>query len=220
MYQERKLRPRRPDTPFPVALVLLSRLFDWTEALVVVQPQTLVRCHRQGFRLFWRWKSRRGRPPIPLELRRLISEREAIPSDHRYHVLIHDGDGIISPGLDRSICNIGLRVLKTPPRSPKANSVCERVIGTLRRECLDFLIPLSEKHLRGVLKEWVAHYNQGRPQTRLGPGFPDPPANRTNRSIAASRTTDQHRWGAGREWQCLRTASCCRRTRFSRANSR
>ena len=42
---------------------------------------------------------------------------------------------------------MGLRVLRTPPRSPKANSLCERVIGTLRRECLDFLIPLTETHL-------------------------------------------------------------------------
>jgi hypothetical protein len=74
MYQERKLRPRRPDTPFRVALLLLSRLFDWKDALVVVQLQTLVRWHRQGFRLFWRWKSPPGRPPIPIELRQLIRE--------------------------------------------------------------------------------------------------------------------------------------------------
>ncbi len=74
MYQERELRPRRPDMPFRIALVLLSRLFDWKEAVVVVQPQTLVRWHRQSFRLFWRWKSRPGRPPIPQELRRLIRE--------------------------------------------------------------------------------------------------------------------------------------------------
>ena len=47
MYQERKLKPRRPDTPFRVALVLLSRLFNWRDALLVVQPQTLVRWHRQ-----------------------------------------------------------------------------------------------------------------------------------------------------------------------------
>jgi hypothetical protein len=72
--QQRKLKPRRPDTPFRVALVLLSRLFNWRDALVVVQPQTLVRWHRQGFRLCWRWKSRPGRPPIPIELRQLIRE--------------------------------------------------------------------------------------------------------------------------------------------------
>ena len=74
MYQERKLKPRQPDTPFRVALVLLSGLFNWKDALVVVQSRTLVRWHRQGFRLFWRWKSRPGRPPIPIELRHLIRE--------------------------------------------------------------------------------------------------------------------------------------------------
>jgi len=65
MFQERKAKPHRPDTPIRISLVLLSRLFHWRDALVVVQPQTLVRWHRQGFRLFWRWKSRPGRPPIP-----------------------------------------------------------------------------------------------------------------------------------------------------------
>ncbi|MGD8615834.1 MAG: helix-turn-helix domain-containing protein [Gammaproteobacteria bacterium] len=72
MYRERNRKPRRPDAPLRVALVLLSRLFDWRDALVVVQPRTLVRWHREGFRLFWRWKSRPGRPPIPAELRALI----------------------------------------------------------------------------------------------------------------------------------------------------
>jgi putative transposase len=74
MLQERKVSPRRPNTPIRIALVLLSRLFNWHDALVVVQPQTLVRWHRQGFRLFWRWKSRPGRPPTPVERRRLIRE--------------------------------------------------------------------------------------------------------------------------------------------------
>ena len=54
-----------------------------------------------------------------------------------------------------------------------ANAYCERLIGTIRRECLDYLIPLSEKHLRTILKEWVAHYNQGRPHSSLGPGIPN-----------------------------------------------
>jgi putative transposase len=74
MFQERKAKPRRPDTPLRITLVLLYRLFNWRDALIVVQPQTLVRWHRQGFRLFWRWKSRPGRPPIPVELRQLIRE--------------------------------------------------------------------------------------------------------------------------------------------------
>jgi putative transposase len=74
MFQERKLKPHRPDTAVRIALVLLSRLFNWRDALVVVQPRTLVRWHRQGFRLFWRWKSRPGRAQIPAELGQLIRE--------------------------------------------------------------------------------------------------------------------------------------------------
>jgi putative transposase len=66
-------------------------------------------------------------------------------------------------------------VLKSPPRSPKANAICERVIGTVRRECLDWLIPLSESHLRSILRMWIPHYNTGRPHMALGPGIPDPP---------------------------------------------
>ena len=71
---------------------------------------------------------------------------------------------------------MGRRVLKTPARSPQANAFCERLIGTIRRECLDWLIPLNERHLRRMLREWVTHYNRGRPHSSLGPGIPDPPA--------------------------------------------
>jgi hypothetical protein len=104
--------------------------------------------------------------------------REAIPSDHRYRFLIHDRDGIFSSQLDGSITHMGLCVLETPLRSPKANSLCERAMGTLRRECLDFLIPASESDLRLVTKDWMAHYSRGRPHTSLGPGIPDPPIQR------------------------------------------
>jgi len=56
------------------------------------------------------------------------------------------------------------------------NSFCERLIGTIRRECLDFVIPLTERHLRVILGEWIGHYNRGRPHSRLGPGIPECPA--------------------------------------------
>ena len=68
------------------------------------------------------------------------------------------------------------RVIKTPVRTPVANALCERVIGTMRRECLDFVIPLNARHLYSVLKEWVTHYNEGRPHMSLGPGIPQPRA--------------------------------------------
>jgi hypothetical protein len=72
---------------------------------------------------------------------------------------------------------MGLEVIEPPVQSPKANSLCERLIGTLRRECLDWIIPLTEEHLRKTLRSWLAHYNRGRPHSSLGPGLPDPPLN-------------------------------------------
>jgi putative transposase len=104
-------------------------------------------------------------------------DREAVGYEERYAYLLHDRDSIFSAELDHSIQRLGLRVLKSAPRSPKANALCERVLGTLRRECLDWLIPLSETHLRQTLRLWIAHYNRRRPHSALGPGVPDPPAN-------------------------------------------
>src|SRR6266849_6598241 len=72
LYEERGVKPRRVDAATRVSLAFLSRLFDWRDALVVVRPETLIRWHQAGWRLFWRWKARPGRPPIPMELRQLI----------------------------------------------------------------------------------------------------------------------------------------------------
>ena len=285
LYQERHVKPQRATHGTRLTLTWLAQRFNWRQALVIVQPATLIRWHRQGFRLFWRWKSTPGRPPIPRDLQALIRRmacenltwgeerianelllklglrvsprtvrkylpkpldpgrgkriasqrwrtlvrnhaqalvacdfcvvvtvafrlfhvfvviehasrrllhmnvtahptaawtlqqlREAIPSDHRYRFLIHDRDSIFSQVLDQSIHHLGLRVLKTPPRAPRANAICERLIGTLRRECLDFVIPLTVHYLRRLLQEWVGHYNAGRPHTSLGPGVPQPPS--------------------------------------------
>jgi putative transposase len=262
-----------------------------------VQPATFLRWHRQGFRLFWRWKSRPGRPRIPAELQALIRQmaqdnptwgqerianelllklglhvsprtvrkymptrldrspgtriqsqrwatfvrnhaqaivacdfcvavtatfrilyvfvvighasrrllhvnvtanptaewtlqqvREAIPSDHAYRFLIHDRDSIFSHALDQRIRHLGLKVLKTPVRTPVANAICERLIGTLRRECLDFVIPLTAHHLRHLVMAWVHFYNENRPHMSLGPGIPQPSA-----SLPVPRQPYRHR---------------------------
>lgn len=272
------MKPKRVDAVTRVTLTFLSRWFDWRPALVVVRPETLIRWHRAGFRLLWRWKSRAGRPPIPVKLRELIRRmarentvwgqerianelllklglrvsprtvgeymprpapgrprgdqrwstflrkhaqaiiacdffvavtstfrmlyvlvviehhsrrlihynvtahptaqwtrqqlREAVGYETRYSYLLHDRDSIFSADLDESVQKLGLHVLKSPPRSPKANSICERVIGTIRRECLDWLIPLSEAYLRQTLKSWVAHYNRGALIRPWGQAFP------------------------------------------------
>ena len=114
--------------------------------------------------------------------------REAIPADHTYRFLLHDRDSIFSPQLDQSVRHLGLRVVKTPPQTPQANALCERLIGTLRRECLDFVIPLTENHVSRLLHLWVPHYNQGRPHMALGPGLPQP-----SPSLPASLQAHRHR---------------------------
>jgi hypothetical protein len=71
-YKEHQVRPRKLTDAARFSLVLWSRLFNWRAALMIVKPETLVGWHRQGFKLFWRWKSRFGRPRIPENLRRLM----------------------------------------------------------------------------------------------------------------------------------------------------
>src|SRR4051812_36314235 len=62
--------------------------------------------------------------------------------------------------------------LRTRVRAPKANSVCEHFGGTLHRECLDFLIPFDQRHLKFVLKAWIAHFNHGRHTWVWGREYP------------------------------------------------
>jgi putative transposase len=281
LFVERRVKPHRATDAIRFTPARLSRLFDWRNVLTIVKPDTLIRWHRKGLRLFWKWKSRpRGRPRIPAELRKLIVEmastnptwgeeriadelllkigvrisprtvrrympkaprrpaapkqrwmtfvrnhakaiiacdffvvvtatfqllyvflvmevgmrrplhfnvtrhptadwtlqqfRECVTADEGYRFVIHDRDGIYSKELDKSLETLGLSVMKTPYRSPQANSFCERLIGTARRECLDFIIPINEEHVRRTLKSWRAHYNLGRPHSSLGPGTPDP----------------------------------------------
>jgi transposase InsO family protein len=87
--------------------------------------------------------------------------------------VIHDRDRIYSKEFDPEVESLAVRVLRTPARPPKANGYCERLVRTVRRECLDFLIPLSEAPPNARC-EWVAHYNHGRPHSGLEPGIPAP----------------------------------------------
>jgi transposase InsO family protein len=119
--------------------------------------------------------------------------RAVIGEESRHQYLIHDRDKIFAKHPDDSIRALGMEVLRSPVASPKANSICERVIGTIRRECLDWMIPLSEAHLRSILKSWVEHYNRGRPPSMLGPGVPDPPPG----AVVAPKSESRHRLAAG-----------------------
>src|SRR2546428_8582112 len=78
LYLERQVKPRRANDATRITLVALSRLIDWRRLLAVVKPETLIRWHRKGFRLFWRWRSMpRGRPRLPVDLRQVIAEMAA-----------------------------------------------------------------------------------------------------------------------------------------------
>ena len=80
--------------------------------------------------------------------------------------LIRDRDSIYGAEFRRRVRSCGTRCLLTPPRSPQANSYCERIVGTLRRECLDHVIVLDERHAERVLREFVRYYH-GRPHRGL-----------------------------------------------------
>ena len=74
LYRERRVKPRRADDATRITLVMLSHLIELRAVLTIVKPDTLIRWHRKGFRLFWRWKSRApGRPPLPPEVQKLIA---------------------------------------------------------------------------------------------------------------------------------------------------
>ena len=81
----------------------------------------------------------------------------------RFEFLIRDRDSKFTAAFDAVFTGNGTRIIKTPVRSPRANSFAERYVGTLRRECLDHLLIYGERHLRRILAEYSRHYNEHRP---------------------------------------------------------
>jgi putative transposase len=87
--------------------------------------------------------------------------------------LIRDRAGQFTDSFDAVFLADGIRILASPPQAPRANAICERMIGTLRRELLDRLLIVNEYHLRHVLTEYLRHYNTARPHRGLGQLAPD-----------------------------------------------
>jgi putative transposase len=87
--------------------------------------------------------------------------------------LIRDRAGQFTDSFDAVFQADGIRILASPPQAPRANAICERVIGTLRRELLDHLLIVNQHHLRQVLAEYLQHYNTARPHRALGQLAPD-----------------------------------------------
>jgi len=80
-----------------------------------------------------------------------------------FKFLVRDRDSKFTAAFDEVLAGNGVRIIKTPVRSPRANSFAERYVGTLRRECLDHLLIYGEQHLRRTLTEYARHYNEHRP---------------------------------------------------------
>jgi len=272
-------RPRLTNRDRGLFVLLASRLYSWKEALLIVKPETVLRWHRQGLRLFWKRKSRarslqaqipvetitlikematnnrlwgaeriRGellkvgikaakrtiqrymrqvRPPRPhgqtwamflqnhandiwacdflqvhdlffrplfaffiteLGSRRIVHVGvtraptddwvaqqlcEATPFGEAPKYLIRDNDAKYGVHVTAVAAGTGIEVLRTPTRAPRANAICERLLGSVRRECLDHIVIVSEAHLRRVLKEYTAYFNQSRPHQGIDQRVPE-----------------------------------------------
>jgi hypothetical protein len=94
--------------------------------------------------------------------------REAFPCDVRARFLVHDRDAIFDAAFDRSVAAFGLTTVRTAPRSPWQNPYVERVIGSIRRDCLDHVIVLNERHLRRLLCTYVTYYHRSRTHLARG----------------------------------------------------
>jgi Integrase core domain len=240
-----KFRPLERGLVVAVSSVVKS----WQNAILLVKPDTVLRWHREGFRLLWKRKSKATKlrqPRISAETIALIRDMAARnktwgaerirgellklgirvakrtiqrhiraarpPGDGqrwrtflRNHtvwacdflqiydvwfrplfaffiidvgvgpeLIIRDNDEKFGADFDRAAKGVGTRVIKTAIQAPLMNAVCERFLGSARRECLDHIIILGERHLRSVLDEYVAYVNESRPHQGLGQKVPVP----------------------------------------------
>jgi putative transposase len=223
--------------------ITLLRLWpDWRDALSLVQPATVVRWHRKGFRAYWRWKSRTngGRPRIDREVRELIRDMwtsnptwgklriraelakigidffvvptvtfrvlyvflvmshdrrrilhfnvttspsapwtaqqvvEAFPYESSPRFLLRDRDKIFGSTFVSRVESMGIEEVVTAPGSPWQNPFCERLIGSVRRDCLDHVIILNERHLLRVLRSYASYYHASRTHRSLDHDCPEP----------------------------------------------
>ena len=107
--------------------------------------------------------------------------------------LIRDRDAKFPAAFDTVFRAAGARVVRTPVRAARANALAERWVGTVRRECLDWLLVLGQRHLEHVLRAYVAHYNTARPhralelRAPLARGQPARPTGRAEQIIRRDR---------------------------------
>ncbi len=276
-------RPQLTAKDRSLFVLLASQVQAWRNALLIVKPETLLRWHRQGFRLFWRakskgqarkprisqetimlikqmavdnrrwgtkrirgellklgiqvnkgtirhymWQARRKLPPqhdgqswatflanhagqiwacdfvqtydlffrtmflffiIEHRSRRVVhvgvtrtptdawvaqQVREATPFGEGPRFLICDNDDKYGACFEHAVTGAGIELIHTPPYAPKANALCERFIGTVRRECLDHILILSDNYVRRVIHAYCQFFNRARPHQGLNQQIPEP----------------------------------------------
>lgn len=163
-------------------VLLASRLRTWKQVLVIVQPETVLRWHRDLFRWVWRRKSRPrrpGKPPLTDDvvsrIRRMAQKNRTWGTERIRGELLKLGLRVSNCGKRRHMskdrasrsgtmtasivlpfarvaAGSGIEVLRTASAAPKANAICERFLGSVRRECLDRFLILSERHLYPLMK--------------------------------------------------------------------
>ncbi len=99
---------------------------------------------------------------------------EAFPWETAPRYLLRGRDGLYGVGFSRRVHSLGIREVKTAPRSPWENPYVERLIGTLRRECLDHMVVLNETHLRRLLRDCLTYYHRCRTHLSLEKDSPEP----------------------------------------------
>jgi putative transposase len=102
--------------------------------------------------------------------------REATPYSTGPKYLIQDNDSKFGPCFARVVEGSAIKVLRTPVQAPRANAICERFLGSIRRECLDHLLIINERQLHTVLKTYLAYFNHARPHQGIKQRIPGPEA--------------------------------------------
>src|SRR5947199_370261 len=153
VYKRRVTRPRlrRIDRLFWVGL---ARIWPgWRQPLVIVTPDTVLRWQRRRFREQWTKLS--GRPTAACTTQQLV---DASPDDSAPPYLLRDRDCVYGHAFRQRVKGMGIGEVVTAPHSPWQNPFAERLIGSVRRECLDHVVVLTERHLRRILTEYFAYY--------------------------------------------------------------
>jgi putative transposase len=101
--------------------------------------------------------------------------REATPYGQAPRYLIRDNESKFGPSFARVATTSGIKVLRTPYQAPRANAVCERFLGSVRRECLDHMFILHEKQLHRLLNAYVSYFNRARPHQGIQQQIPELP---------------------------------------------